>query len=117
MSSEYDLIRELDDLCYKLTVSGSKMKRYGLELAEAEKDYKICLRQHALNLRATQDMPVTLIDKVVYGIEEVADKRLKRDIADTMYRTAQESINTLKLKIRIVDAQIAREWGAAGKNV
>lgn len=117
MNSEYDLIRELDDLCYKLTVSGSQMKRYGVELAEAERDYKICLRQHALELRTTQDMPVTLINQTVYGIPEVADKRFKRDVAEAMYKTAQESINTLKLKIRILDAQIAREWGAAGKNV
>lgn len=115
--NEYDLINELNDLCQKLSVSGSKLQRYGVELAQAERDYKICLRQHALNLRATQDMPVTLIDKTVYGIPEVADKRFKRDVAESMYRTAQESINTLKLKIRVLDAQIAREWGHAGKSV
>lgn len=114
---EYDLINELNDLCNKLTASGAQMKRYGKELAEAERDYKICLRQHALELRATQDMPVTLIKQVVYGIPDVADKRFKRDVAEAMYKTAQESINTLKLKIRIIDAQISREWSSVGKNV
>lgn len=115
--NEYDLINELNGLCQKLSVSGSHMARYGKELAEAERDYKICLRQHALNLRATQDMPVTLIDKVVYGIPEVADKRFKRDVAEAMYKTSMESINTLKLKIRVLDAQISREWGSAGKSI
>ena len=52
---------------------------------------------------------MTLIDKVVYG--DCADKRLKRDIAETMYKTAQENINSIKLQIRILDNQIAREWG------
>ena len=108
----YDLVNELNDLCNKLTISGRQMQKYGNELAEAERDYKICLREEALKLRTTKDMPVTLINQVVYGVPEVADKRFKRDVAETMYKTAQESINTLKLKIRILDAQIQREWGS-----
>lgn len=111
-----DLLNEMNDLCSKLTHSGAQMARYGKEYAEAEKEYKICLRQHALSLRATQDMPVTLIDKTVYGIPEVAEKRFNRDVAETMYKTSQESINVLKLKIRILDAQIQREWSASAKN-
>jgi len=107
---DYDLINEMNNLCNKLTVAGQQMKTYGREFAAAERDYKIALREEALKLRTTQDMPVTLIDKVVYGVPEVAKKRFERDLAETMYKTAQESINTLKLKIRILDAQISREW-------
>lgn len=107
----YDLIQELYELCDKLTVSGEQMKRYGREKAQAEYDYKIVLRQEALKMRANGEA-VGMIDKTVYGIPEVAEKRLKRDIAETMYDTARESINTLKLKIRIIDAQISREWSS-----
>jgi len=106
----YDLLNEMNDLCEKLTIAGQQMKRYGNELAEAERDYKICLREEALRLRSTQDMPVTLIQQVVYGIPDVANKRFKRDVAEAMYKTSQEAINTLKLKIRILDSQISREW-------
>lgn len=112
-----DLMNELNDLCAKLTVSGRQMQKFGNELAEAERDYKICLREEALKLRTSQDMPVTLINQVVYGIPEVANKRFKRDVAETMYKTAQESINTLKLKIRILDSQIQREWGSRNGNL
>ena len=115
--NEYDLMNDIQELCKDLTKAGRQMQAYGKAYAEAEREYKICLRQHALELRATQDMPVTLINQVVYGIEEVADKRFKRDVAESMYKTSQEAINTLKLKIRILDAQIAREWGAAGKSI
>ena len=104
-----DLINELNSLSNKLSVSGKQMERYGRELAAAERDYKIALRQEALKLREG-GMAVTMIDKVVYGVPEVANKRFERDIAETMYKTAQESINTLKLKMRILDAQISREW-------
>lgn len=106
----YDLLNEMNDLCEKLTIAGQQMKRYGNELAEAERDYKICLREEALRLRSSQDMPVTLIQQVVYGIPDVANKRFKRDVAEAMYKTSQEAINTLKLKIRILDGQISREW-------
>ena len=109
----YDLVNELNDLCNKLTVSGKQMMKYGNALAEAERDYKIKLREEALRLRTDKDMPVTLIQQVVYGIPDVAQLRFKRDVAETMYKTAQESINTLKLKIRILDAQISREWGSS----
>lgn len=109
---QYDLINDINALCAKLSIAGQQMQRYGKELAEAEREYKICLRQEALKLRAELEMPVTLINQVVYGIPEVADKRFKRDVAEAMYKTAQESINTLKLKIRILDAQISREWSS-----
>ena len=108
--NEYDLINEIQSLCEKLSHSGRLLADYGKKYAAAERDYKICLRQEALRLRE-KDMAVTLIDKVVYGVEEVANKRFERDVAETMYKTCLESINTLKLKIRILDAQIAREWG------
>ena len=108
-----DLLNEMNDLSLRLTHSGDQLKRYGKELAQAEHDYKITLRQEALKLRA-DGMPVTLIDKVVYGIPEVADKRLQRDIAETMYKASMESINTLKLKMRILDEQIKREWNSNG---
>lgn len=110
--NEYDLINECNDLCNKLTVTGKQLAKYGKEKAVAEHDYKICLRQEALKLRA-QGEAIGMIDKTVYGIEEVAKKRLERDIAETMYDTCKESINVLKLKIRILDAQISREWGNA----
>lgn len=112
MVQEYDLVNDLNDLCNKLSVSGRQLAKYGNEKAAAERDYKICLRQEALKLRE-EGMAVTLIDKIVYGIPEVAEKRFKRDVAETMYDTCKESINVLKLKIRILDAQINREWGNA----
>lgn len=112
---QYDLINELNSLCEKLTVSGKQLAKYGNEKAHAEYEYKIALRQEALRRRSKGEA-IGMIDKTIYGAPDVADKRLKRDIAETMYDTCKESINVLKLKIRILDAQISREWGNAGRN-
>lgn len=107
-----DLWNELNDLCTKLSISGKQMQKYGLEKAEAERDYKIALREEALRMRSNGEA-IGIIDKTVYGVKEVADKRFKRDVAETMYETSKESINALKLKIRILNEQIQREWGSA----
>lgn len=105
-----DLFNSIQRLTEKLTHSINLMIKYGKDFAESERDYKVTLRQEALKLRAEKNMPVTLIQQVVYGVPEVASKRVKRDVAEVMYKTAQENINSIKLQIRILEAQLQREW-------
>lgn len=105
-----DLFNDLQALTNRLNQSIKLLAKYGRELAETEKDYKITLRQEALKLRAEKGMPVTLIQQVVYGVPEVADKRYKRDVAEAMYQTAQENINSIKLQMRVIEGQLNREW-------
>ena len=109
-----DLYEEIQRLMLELTASIKKLRTNGANLAEAERDYKITLRQEALRLRAG-DMPVTLINNIIYGVPEVAEKRLKRDVEQANYDANKEHINVTKLKLRILEAQLSREWGAAGK--
>lgn len=110
-----DLFNDINELIKRLNTSVVKLKDYGKELAEAERDYKITLRQEALKLRTEQDMPVTLINQIIYGIPNVADKRFKRDIAETMYNVAMENINSTKLQLRILENQLSREWENSDK--
>ena len=99
----------------ELTASIRKLRQNGVNLAEAERDYKIALRQEALKLRTGDNMPVTLINNVIYGVPEVAEKRFKRDVEQANYDANREHINITKLKLRILEGQLAREWGASGK--
>ena len=105
-----DLINDIQMLMEELTISIKKLRQTGNALAEAERDYKITLRQEALKLRVEKDMPVTLINQIIFGVPEVADKRFKRDVAETMYNTNQEHINATKLKLRLLESQLNREW-------
>ena len=104
-----DYVNQIQELTKRLNTSVVKLRDYGRELAEAERDYKITLRQEALKLRS-DGMAVTLINQIVYGIPEVAQKRFNRDIAETMHQTAIENINSIKLQIRILESQVQREW-------
>lgn len=107
-----DLINDIQMLMEELTISIKKLRQTGNALAEAERDYKVTLRQEALKLRVEKDMPVTLINQIIFGVPEVAEKRYKRDIAETMYQTNQEHINATKLKLRLLESQLSREWGS-----
>ena len=106
-----DLFNEIQNLIGKLNTSISSLANNGQALADAERDYKITLRQEALKLRQEKNMPVTLISQIIYGVPEVAEKRFKRDIAETMYQTNLEFINSTKLQLRILENQLSREWG------
>ena len=75
-----DLITDIQMLMEELTISIKKLRQTGNALAEAEREYKITLRQEALKLRLEKDMPVSLINQIIFGVPEVADKRFKRDV-------------------------------------
>ena len=105
-----DLWREIEQKIKELEVSVRALRKTGTEFATAERDYRKKLREEALKLKA-DGMAVTLIDKVVYGVPEVAELRFKRDVCEAVYEANQESINVLKLNIRIIESQLNREWG------
>ncbi len=107
-----DLYNDLMRLTDRLNNSVQKLKEYGNELAIHERDYKVTLREEALKLRQEKNMPVTLINQIIYGIPEVADKRFKRDVSETMYNVALENINSIKLQMRILENQLQREYGS-----
>ena len=104
-----DLFNDLQTLIDKLNQAIKVLAKYGNEYAETEMNYKITLRQEALKLRA-DGMAVTLINQIVYGIPEVANKRFKRDVAESLYKTALENINSIKLQIRVMENQLDREF-------
>ena len=110
-----DLYEQIQNYIAQLDVSVKQLRKNGSDLAEAEQKYKICLREEALKLRAEKNMPVTLINQIIYGVPEVARLRFDRDVKEAIYQANQESINSTKLKLRILENQLSREWGQASR--
>ena len=104
-----ELLKELQRKNNELTISIKELRKNGTALAEAERDYKMKLTQEVLKLKS-EKMPATLIDIMVYGVPEVAEKRFKRDVADAMYNANKEHINVTKLQLKIIQAQLDKEW-------
>ena len=106
-----ELYDELEQKLRQLDASIRQLRKSGTEYAQAEKDYKILLRSECLKLR-DGGMAIGLIDKVCYGIPAVAEARFRRDVCETVLKANQEAINSLKLQLRLIDAQISREYGS-----
>lgn len=109
-----DLYNELMYKIKQLEFSIKELRNSGTKYAEAERDYKILLRQECLKLR-DEGMAIGMIDKTCYGIPSVAEARFKRDVAGAVYKADLENINSLKLQMRLIENQISREYGASGK--
>ena len=105
-----DLLNELNQKIKELDVSIKSLRKTGTAYAEAEKMYKIKLREECLKLR-DEGMAIGMIDKTCYGIPSIAELRFKRDSAEAVYKANQEEINSTKLQIRILESQIEREYG------
>lgn len=108
VESQFELFQEIQQKRRELDVCIKELRKNGTALAEAERAYKIKLREWCLRLRA-QDMPIGLIDKTCYGIPEVADLRFARDVADVVYSANKDAVNSLKLQLRIISSQLSAE--------
>lgn len=107
-----DLYNELQIKVKELNVSIKKLRETGTEYAEAERNYKILLRQEILKMR-DEGQAIGVITLTCYGIPSVAEARFKRDIAETIYKANQEAINSIKLQLRLLESQIQREYGSS----
>lgn len=109
-----ELVGEIQKLTQQLEISIKALRKNGTAYAQAEKDYKMLLRTEILKLR-DEGMAVGVLEKICYGIPSVADLRFKRDIAKTIYEANLEAINALKLRLRLTENQLSREWSASGE--
>lgn len=105
-----DLYSELTIKTAQLDASVKQLRKSGTAYAEAEREYKVLLRTEALKLR-DDGMAIGMIDKVIYGVPSVAEKRFQRDVAECIYKANLEAINSIKLQMRLIESQIQREWG------
>jgi hypothetical protein len=104
-----DLVSEIGTKTALLDKAIQQLGVRGKAYAQAECDYRTALSKKILEYRA-DGMPVTIISDICRGLPEIAKLRLERDIAQTVYESAKEAINGYKLQIKILDAQVEREW-------
>ena len=87
-----------------------ELKPRGRKKAETAREYRMALSKRLTVLRA-EGQPVTHLLDIAKGEEDIAKLRMERDIAESLYDSAVEAINAQKLKIRILEGQLSREWG------
>ena len=107
-----DLLSEINSKRALLYEAVSRVRKNGESLAKAEYDYKVKLAQSMLKLKDS-GMAATLIRDMVFNDNDVALARLERDIQEANYTANQEYINAVKLELRLLEAQAAREWSVS----
>ena len=106
----YDLEEQINKLNSELTQSIKLLRKNGDAYARAEREYQVAKAQTVLKMKDA-GASMTEINLSIKGQPEVSEKLFQRDVAKVMYEANQEHINTVKLQLRLLDNQIAREWG------
>lgn len=104
-----ELIQEIGAKSSMLDAAVKQLGVRGKAYAQAERDYKVALAKKIMQERE-KGTPVTIISDICKGDNEIARLRFERDCAEVVYKSAMEAIQSIKLQIRILDAQIEREW-------
>lgn len=108
-----DLMGEMNRLKSDLHASMKRLRMNGEALAKKENAYQVKKAQAVLVMKS-QGCTITEIGLTIKGQPEVSDALFERDMAKVMYEANQEHINVVKLELRVVENQIAREWGTNG---
>ena len=103
------MINDLNDMYRQLHRDIDEWENLGRERAQAEREYRIQRKLVTLKHKS-EGMAIGLIDKTTDG--DVADLKLKVDIAEAKCNACLEHIRALKLEIQTLDARIKREWGS-----
>lgn len=104
-----DLLEKMRQLSDELDQSIKVLRKNGYAACEAERDYQIAKNQTALKMKA-EGLPATLIQQILKGDKEVAQKMFQRDIAKVLYDTNREHLLLRKAQYKQIGDQIEREW-------
>lgn len=105
-----DLVNELNEKCKLLDNSIRMLRKTGTEYAKAYTDYRIALAKELLILK-NDGYAITLAGDIARGKPEIAHLKFEEISKEAIYKANQESINVLKLEIKIIQEQLNKEFG------
>ena len=108
-----DMFSERNVIIDELVKETDIMRTSGCQFAHNKRDYRKAVRVETLK-HLMEGFKVTVISDLVRGLEYVADLQDARDCSEALYKSSQEKINVLKLRLRIIEDDINREWHARG---
>lgn len=100
---ERNLIKE------QLDTALSTCRKNGLASNDAEVQYRIKKSQEILRLKS-EGYPATLIPDIVKGLPDVAILYQDKLDKEVIYKANVEAIQVKKLELRIIEADVEREY-------
>lgn len=109
MDDLFGQMMERLDLCDERVV---QMRKASVQYAENKAAYRMAVREAILRERA-KGTPATITGDVVRGRQDIASLCVARDCAESNAKAFQEEININKLRVRVLNDQLSREWSVA----
>ena len=104
-----DLVNQVNNKCIELDNQIGQLARTGSEYAKAYTDYRIALAKELVKLK-DEGFAISLAGDIARGKNEIARLKFNEISKEAIYKANLESINAIKLQIKIMEAQIEREW-------
>lgn len=105
-----DLYNELQEKCRLLDNSIKMLRKTGSDYAKAYTDYRKELAKELIKLK-DEGYAITLAGDIARGKPEIAHLKFMEISTEAIYKANMESINVLKLEIKILQEQINKEYG------
>lgn len=105
-----DLYNELQEKCRLLDNSIRMLRKTGSDYAKAYTDYRKELAKELVKLK-DEGYAITLAGDIARGKPEIAHLKFMEISTEAIYKANMESINVLKLEIKILQEQINKEYG------
>lgn len=99
---------QMKSLMQLLNSALGEYKKRGTEYAKCYANYRRLVAQQLLKLKA-EGMPVTIAYDIARGNQEVSQAKEQEIIAECLYKSCQEAINSYKLQIKILQEQINKD--------
>lgn len=104
-----DLQNELMQKTAYLDNSIKMLRKTGSEYAKAYTEYRIALAKELVKLK-DEGYAITLAGDIARGKPEIAHLKFEEISKEAIYKANMESINVLKLEIKIIQEQLNKEW-------
>ena len=105
-----DIQNELSYKSQLLYKSVEELKNTGKRYAEAYTQYRMELAKELVKLK-DEGYAITLAGDIARGKPEIAKLKFDEISTEAVYKANQETINVLKLQIKILENQVQREYG------
>ena len=106
---DLDLVNQVNNKCKYLDSQIGQLEKTGQEYAKAYADYRVALAQELVKLKS-EWYAISLASDIARGRPEIAHLKYQEIWKEAVYKANLESINATKLQIKIMEAQIEREW-------
>lgn len=106
-----DLLEQINKVCSELDMAVKSLRKTSQDYAEAYTNYRMELAKELMKLK-DEGYAITLAGDIARGKREIAMLKLKEITSEAVYKANLESINVNKLRAKLLDNQLSREWSS-----